>query len=70
MENRQGGSGGVLWWYVVSVFIPGLFLLVLAVVLMSFEVDKDTIYWVIAPGVLLISYVNGRGLYRRLTSRE
>ncbi len=69
-KDRDGGSGSVLRWYGVSVFLPGILLLLVAGVLLSFDVEKDTIYWVIAPGVLLISYVNGRGLHRRMTSRE
>ena len=69
-EEREEGTSGILKWYVISVFLPGMALLILAVILMSFEVEKDTIYWVIAPGVLLISYINGRGLRRRLTPRK
>ncbi len=69
-KNQEGGSNGVFRWYVMSVFLPGLLLLGLAGVLTSFDVEKDTVYWIIAPGVLLMFYVNGRGLRRRLTSRE
>ena len=69
-DRPEEGANSILRWYGISVFLPGAALLVVIVVMMMFEADKDTIYWVVAPGVLLISYINGRGLHRRLTSRK
>ena len=69
-KENESPTGGILRWYGISVFLPGAVLLVVVVVLLSFEVEKDTIYWVVAPAVLLISYINGRGLRSRLTPRK